>query len=137
MLGDEGLALQSVLVADDNGAFRALVSKVLREHHLEVIEAADGREARDLILGKRPQLVILDALMPRLSGFDLLLQLREKALDYKPVIFVVTGVYKGHRWESETRWQYQIHEYLVKPIWPEDLLAAIARHFPDFSAVST
>jgi DNA-binding response OmpR family regulator len=135
MPGGEALELKTVLVADDNEAFCALVGRVLREHHLEVIQAADGRAARDLIFARRPQLVILDALMPLLSGFDLLLQLREKLPEYTPIIFVVTGVYKAHRWESETRLQYQIHEYLVKPIWPKDLLAAVARHFPDFATV--
>lgn len=131
------MALKSVLVADDSRIFRALMSEVLRERHLEVFEAANGREARDLLLSRRPDLVVLDALMPLLSGFEVLAQLREKAPDYKPVIFVVTAVYKSRRWEAEARQQYQIHEYLEKPLEPEDLLAAIARHFPDFSAVST
>jgi len=128
------VTLKSVLVADDSRIFRALMAEVLREHHLEVVEATNGREALDLMLARRPELVILDALMPLLSGFDVLVQLRAKAPDYSPVIFVVTAVYKSRRWETEARAQYQIHEYLEKPLEPEDLLAAIARHFPGFSA---
>jgi len=130
------VVLKSVLVADDSRIFRVLVSEVLREHHLEVIEAANGREALDLMLANRPELVILDALMPLLSGFDVLVRLREKAPDYKPVIFIVTAVYKSRRWETEARQQYPIHEYLEKPLEPKDLLAAMVRHFPDFSALS-
>jgi len=110
------------------------MAEVLREHHLEVIEATNGREALDLMLARRPDLVILDALMPLLSGFDVLGQLRATAPDYGPVIFVVTAVYKSRRWETEARAQYPIHEYLEKPLEPDDLLAAIARHFPGFSA---
>ncbi|OYV95822.1 MAG: hypothetical protein B7Z68_06610 [Acidobacteria bacterium 21-70-11] len=51
------------------------------------------------------------------------------------MIFIVTAVYKSRRWESEARLQYQVHEYLEKPLEPEDLLKAIGRHFPEFLGV--
>ena len=51
------------------------------------------------------------------------------------MIFIVTAVYKSRRWESEARQQYQVHEYLEKPLEPEDLLKAIGKHFPDFAGV--
>ena len=125
------MPLRQVLIADDSRIFRALMSEVLRESGLDVIEAANGREAFDRALMARPPLLILDALMPLLSGFDVLTKLREKAPDYKPVVFIVTAVYKSRRWESEARQQYQVQEYLEKPLQPEDLLAAIKKHFPD------
>ena len=126
------MALTTVLIADDSRIFRALIAEVLREHGLEVLQAADGREALDVLLAKRPQLVILDALMPLLSGFDVVSKMREKAPDYQPAVFIVTAVYKSRRWESEARQQYRVDEYLEKPLEPEDLLKAIGRHFPDF-----
>ncbi|HVN76594.1 MAG TPA: response regulator [Thermoanaerobaculaceae bacterium] len=126
------MALTTVLIADDSRIFRALVSEVLREHGLEVLQAADGREALDMLIAKRPQLAILDALMPLLSGFDVVSKMREKAPDYHPAVFIVTAVYKSRRWESEARQQYRVDEYLEKPLEPEDLLKAIGRHFPEF-----
>jgi len=126
------VALDRVLMADDSRIFRTLISEVLREHGLEVIQAADGREALDAALSQRPQLLILDALMPLISGFDVISKLREAAPGYKPVVFIVTAVYKSRRWESEARRQYLVEEYLEKPLEPEDLIKAIARHFPDF-----
>ena len=125
-------SLDMVLVADDSRVFRALTVDTLQGHGLEVLEAADGREALHILESKRPQLVILDALMPMVSGFEVLEKLREMAPDYHPVIFVVTAVYKSRRWESETKSQYKVAEYLEKPIEPEDLVKAIARHFPEF-----
>ena len=125
------MPLRQVLIADDSRIFRALMSEVLRESGLDVLEAANGREALDRALAARPELLILDALMPLLSGFDVLTRLREKAPEYKPAVFIVTAVYKSRRWESEARQQYQVQEYLEKPLQPEDLLAAIKRHFPD------
>jgi len=126
------VALARVLMADDSRIFRTLISEVLREHGLEVIQAADGREALDAALSQRPQLLILDALMPLISGFDVISKLRESAPGYKPVVFIVTAVYKSRRWESEARRQYLVEEYLEKPLEPEDLVKAIGRHFPEF-----
>ena len=122
---------KSVLVADDSRIFRSLVVEVLRECGLDVIEAANGREALDVLLAQRPQLAVLDALMPLLSGFDVISTMREKAPDYRPVIFLVTAVYKSRRWETEARQRYGVHEYLEKPLEPATLLAAIGRHFPE------
>ena len=126
------MALTRVLVADDSRIFRSLMGEVLRERGLEVIEAANGREALDALLSQRPQLAVLDALMPLLSGFDVISTMREKVPDYQPVIFLVTAVYKSRRWETEARQQYRVHEYLEKPLEPAELLKAVGRHFPEF-----
>lgn len=127
------MALTQVLIADDSRVFRILMTEVLLEHGLEVFEAANGREALDIMVSKRPQLAILDGLMPLISGLDVIKQAREAAPGYKPVIFIVTAVYKSRKYEAEARRQYQVDEYLQKPLEPADLVAAIARHFPEVS----
>src|SRR3972149_10151520 len=110
------MALRQVLIADDSRVFRILMSEVLLEHGLEVFEAANGREALDIMVSKRPQLAILDGLMPLLSGFDVIKQAREAAPDYKPVIFIVTAVCKSRGDEAEARGQCQVHENQPKPL---------------------
>ena len=125
------MALPRVLIADDSHIFRVFVTDVLKDHGLEVLEAATGREAMEIMLKERPQLAILDGLMPLLSGFEVVQKIRETAPDYKPVVFIVTAVYKGRRWESEAKQKYQVNEYLQKPFEPHDLVAAIRRHFPE------
>ena len=131
------MALRRALVADDSRIFRVVTAESLRERGLEVIEAADGREAVDLLLAQRPELAIIDALMPVVSGFEVIAKLRTAAPDYRPVIFIVTAVFKSRRWEAEARQQYQVDEYLEKPIEPETLVAAIGRHFPEFLQLPT
>jgi CheY-like chemotaxis protein len=128
------MTLERVLVADDSRIFRALTAETLRGYGLEVLEAANGSEALQVLVAKRPELVILDALMPMMSGFEVMERLRDAAPDYHPVIFIVTAVYKSRRWEAETKSQYRVAEYLEKPIEPEDLVKAIARHFPELLA---
>ncbi len=119
-----------VLVADDSRIFRVLVKELLEEKGVTVFEAADGKQALDAALAYRPELLILDALMPRLSGFDVIAKLKEKLPEYQPKVFIVTAVYKSYRWESEARTVYKVDEYLEKPLEPETLLAALRRHFP-------
>ena len=128
--GDGREPLRTVLVADDSRVFRILVSETLRRHGLEVVEAANGSEALELLLKHRPQLVILDALMPVSSGFDVMEKLKAAAPDYQPVTFVVTAVYKSRRWASEARKLYNVAEYLEKPVEPEDLVRTIGSYFP-------
>ena len=131
------MALRTALIADDSRVFRVVTAEVLRERGLQVFEAADGREALELLLAHRPDLMIVDALMPVLSGFEMLAKAREAAPEYRPVTFIVTAVFKSRRWETEARQQYQVDEYLEKPIEPEAMIAAIGRHFPEFLDVKT
>jgi CheY-like chemotaxis protein len=133
---EDKVALTRVLVADDSRIFRALMTEVLRDRGLDVLEAANGRDALDVLLAERPQLAVLDALMPLLSGFDVITRLHEQAPDYHPVIFMVTAVYKSRRWETEARQQYHVEEYLEKPLEPTELVEIIARHFPEMGSSS-
>lgn len=119
------------LVADDSRIFRALLKEVLEEKGITVLEAADGKQALDTALAYRPELMILDALMPRFSGFDVLAKLKEKLPEYHPKVFIVTAVYKSYRWESEAKNVYNVDEYLEKPLEPETLLTVLRRHFPE------
>ncbi len=131
------MTLTTVLLADDSRIFRALVCEVFRDHGIEVLEAANGSDALQILIAQRPQLAILDALMPQLSGFDVLSKLRESGPgDYHPIVFIVTAVYKSRQWEDRARQQYQVDEYLEKPLEPEDLLAKVRRYFPDLGPES-
>jgi len=126
------MPLNRVLVADDSRVFRAVTSETLQAHGLEVLEAANGSEALNKLVTERPELVVLDGLMPLLSGFEVIRRMREAAPDYEPVIFLVTAVYKSYRLRTEAIQQYGVDEYMEKPIEPEDLIHAVAHHFPEF-----
>lgn len=125
------MGAQTALVADDSRIFRSWMGELLREQGFDVVEAANGREALDLALAARPHLLVLDALMPLMSGFDVIAKLRERVPGYRPVLFVVTAVYKSRRWESEARQQHQVDEYLEKPLEESTVLAALGRHFSE------
>jgi DNA-binding response OmpR family regulator len=69
-----------VLIADDDQTIRALLRDMLAEMGHVVVTAANGAEAVDLAASEHPDAVILDFLMPKLSGLDALKAMRERGL---------------------------------------------------------
>ena len=81
----------TVLVADDNSSDRLILSTILKRQGHEVLEAANGREAVDLFTEQRPHLVLMDALMPELDGFQAARMIKRIAgEDLVPVIFLTS-----------------------------------------------
>lgn len=121
--------LGSAVVADDNRISRIILREVLDQHAVTVYEAADGEQAYDLILAHSPDLVISDLLMPKIDGFGLATRIIEEEIDPRPKLFMVSAVYKTRQWRNEAHLTYQADEFLPKPVKPEDLEAALRRHF--------
>ncbi|MFN3237927.1 MAG: SpoIIE family protein phosphatase [Pseudomonadales bacterium] len=81
----------SVLVADDNDSDRLILSGILKRQGHEVLLAANGREAVDMFTEHRPHLVLLDALMPELDGFEAARLIKCAAgEDLVPIIFLTS-----------------------------------------------
>lgn len=88
-LGDEVLAPSRVLVVDDNPVNRKLLRAILASEGYVIDEAASGEEALSRVVEERPDLVLLDVVMPDLDGFDVCTRLkaRPETSDF-PVIFL-------------------------------------------------
>ncbi len=82
-----------ILVADDEEGVRSFLVRFLRGNGYDVDEAEDGEQALASIMENRPDLLVLDIYMPKLSGLDILTRMREAKLD-TPVI-VVSGFADG------------------------------------------
>jgi DNA-binding response OmpR family regulator len=78
-----------VLVVDDDAAIRRLIMAALKRDGYEFLEAPNGREALDLMRSARPDLVVLDLMMPLVSGWDVLQErLGDPVLSKIPVIII-------------------------------------------------
>lgn len=73
--------MKKVLVVDDNALMRKMIISLLMEENLVFEEAADGRDALDMIEKFAYDLVITDILMPRLEGTELIMEIRKKRPD--------------------------------------------------------
>jgi CheY-like chemotaxis protein len=119
--------MTKVLVADDSETILLLLRTRLEMEGYEVATAADGQEAVEALDGAgpdgQPDLILLDAMMPRMSGLDVLRQLRDEGSE-TPVLIV-----SAHR-EVETLNEAEnlgANACVAKPIDFEDLLSRIAK----------
>jgi len=91
-----------VLVADDEPAVLDALSQVVEDLGHQVVRAHDGREALQLARAQRPHLVVTDHMMPRLSGLDLVRQLREEdGLRDVPVLLLSAALPLGSASEAK------------------------------------
>ncbi|MGI9254268.1 MAG: response regulator [Thermomicrobiales bacterium] len=87
-------SVRSILVVEDDEAINTLVTRLLTAWGYEVRRAGDGIEALSEIERSRPDLVLADVMMPRVSGIDLVALLREREIEVPIVLF---SAYDGHR----------------------------------------
>jgi len=84
----------TVLVADDSGLVLRMATDLLMEAGFNVITAADGADALRRIEDDHPDLVVLDLLMPRVTGFDVLREMKRNERVRETPVLVMSGVYK-------------------------------------------
>jgi DNA-binding response OmpR family regulator len=116
-----------VLVADDSETILLLLRTRLEMEGYEVSTAADGQEVVEALAeidaGEKPDLILLDAMMPRMSGLDVLRTLRDEGSE-TPILIV-----SAHREEETLNRAEELgaNACIAKPIDFEDLLGRIAR----------
>jgi DNA-binding response OmpR family regulator len=111
-----------ILAADDETDIRIFIRAVL-EPQYEVVLAADGMEAVDKITTYQPDVIILDAMMPRMSGYNLVQNLRRNARFARTPVLFVSG--KATARDREYALKIGASEFLAKPFAPEELHSAL------------
>ena len=121
-----------ILIVDDDAEIRSLLREYLRKNGYRVTTAADGREFRAAIATARPDLVVLDLMLPGEDGLSLCRDLR--AGSDVPVIMLSA---RGDETDRVVGLEMGADDYLTKPFNPRELLARIktvlrrARSLPD------
>ncbi len=116
------MAYKLLVVDDDKEITDTLQSRLSKEGY-EVVTAFDGEEALAKVKQDNPDVIILDLIMPKLNGFEVLKEIREKYKDkWRPVIILsakteLESVQKGYALEAD--------HYLTKPCSMENLLRGI------------
>lgn len=115
--------IRAVIVDDEPLARQGLRIRLNSFPHIDVVaEAGSGREAVELIVNEKPDLVFLDIQMPGLSGFDVLRLIREKADQMPAVVFVTAYDHYAIR-----AFEVRALDYLLKPVDEERLAVAMER----------
>ena len=113
-------AAKTILICEDDDNLRQLIRVVIGAGY-RIVEAGDGDEALALASEHRPDLIVLDLMMPRMSGFDVLGRLRgDVSVDGTPI--VVMSAWPN---AQEAALEAGADVYLQKPFEPDDLTKII------------
>ena len=112
-----------VLVADDDDDIRDLVAFRLDRAGYEVLRAGDGQQALDLAREHKPDLAVLDVMMPKLTGYDVTRELRADAATSRiPVILLTARVQEA---DVARGFEAGADDYVKKPFSPQELKARV------------
>jgi len=87
---------RTILIADDSDDILKLCETLLAGEGYQVIVAADGTEALRMIREEHPDVVVLDLLMPRMTGFDVLREIRQDERVKDTIVLAISSVYKDN-----------------------------------------
>lgn len=118
--------LYQILIVDDDPVNRMVLSSMLQLHHYQIIEAKDGVDALDIITQSPVDLVILDIMMPKMSGFEVCRALRKTYPIYKlPILFLT-----AKKVDEDVALGFDVgaNEFLTKPVSKYEILPRVANH---------
>jgi len=112
---------KKILVVDDEPTFVRLVDQILTHQGYEVFQASNGQEALRLLFVHKPDLVLLDVVMPKMDGWQTCARIRE--ISDVPLI-MLTGKQKSEE-DIVRGLDYGADDYLIKPVGNKELVAKV------------
>jgi two-component system alkaline phosphatase synthesis response regulator PhoP len=114
-----------ILVAEDSPTIRRMVAARLAADGYEVVEAADGEQALALARSERPDLLVLDKVMPKFDGFEVIRALREDPrTESVPIVMLTERTSEADVLDGL---QLGVEEYMPKPFSPHELSVRVQR----------
>lgn len=117
------MPMQHILVVEDELAIREMLRLALKRAGFTVEEAADVRQAHDFMSKRLPELIILDWMLPGISGIELARQLKKKTQTQQIPIIMLTA--RGEEEDKIRGLEVGADDYVTKPFSPRELIARI------------
>lgn len=115
---------KKILIVDyDTKSLDALTNLFLA-YDVEILKATDGQMAYQKYKTEHPDLILLEAMLPKLHGFDLAKKIYEETKGTVPIV-IVTGLYKEAKYKNEALRSFGVSEYFEKPCDSEKLVGAV------------
>lgn len=125
--GRLGKSVKRILVVDDEDDIRKLVRRLLTDRGHAVMEAERGLIALRLVKEETPDLILLDAMLPEVHGFDIARRIKGSAKYGAIPILMMSAVYRGWRIAEDLKTNYGIEDYIEKPFRIADLISRVDR----------
>ena len=123
MAEEQNLPVQTILVADDEPAIIRMVRRVVQEKY-HILEAENGREAVIIAREEKPDIILMDMMMPEMDGLTACAELKKDEATCSIPVIMLTGV--GFDLNAKLADTLGADGYIVKPFKPKELLEAIA-----------
>ena len=124
-----------ILVVDDDPLARRMLKIILRDPSFDIIEAADGQETLDLVETQNPALIVLDVMMPGMSGYDVCRVLRAKPETVDLPIILYSA--KTHPRDVQDGMDAGATAYMFKPTPRKEMIGAIQQLIAERSRSAT
>lgn len=121
---------KKILIVDYDPKSLSTMSNLFSDLDFLVIKAADGQAAYEKYKAETPDLIILEAMLPKLHGFDLTQKIYAETKGAIPII-IVTGLYKGAQYRNEALRSFGAADYFEKPYVNEELVSAVMKLLHD------
>jgi DNA-binding response OmpR family regulator len=112
-----------ILIVEDEPALNDLIARLLRQEGHEVVQAVDGKQGLDAVETARPDLIILDWMLPKMSGLDVSVAVREKHIT--PIIMLTA---RGDETDLILGLEAGADEFVTKPFKNRELIARVRAH---------
>ncbi|MCK9460989.1 MAG: response regulator [Proteobacteria bacterium] len=120
---------KKILVVDDEDDIRLLISRVLVEKGYAVVTAGRGLEAIHKVQTELPDMIILDAMLPEVHGFDICKKIKgSKKYGHIPVI-MISAIYRGWRYAQDLKDSYGVDDFIEKPFKLGEFIEKVEGHF--------
>ena len=111
------------LVVDDEADILRLIEIKLKKAGFEVMTARDGQEGLEKALVEKPDIMLVDVMMPRMDGYTVVSEVRQKLGSEAPVIILLTA--KGQEADIVKGLTSGADDYIIKPFSPRELIARV------------
>jgi CheY-like chemotaxis protein len=120
------MSKKKILVVDDSKTALFMVTTILKKGPYELVTAADGEEAVTRAVAEHPDLILMDVVMPRMTGFEACQELKRRPETSSiPVILVTT---RGEGDNVEAGFKSGCSDYVTKPINSLELMTKVREH---------
>lgn len=119
----EATARKKILLVDDSATARLMICIVLQDEPYDVLTACDGAEALGKARQNRPDLILLDVVMPHMDGIEACKRLRDDPLTTATPIIMLSA--RDDEGITEASYAYGCNDFVFKPVDPAELLAKV------------
>jgi DNA-binding response OmpR family regulator len=120
------MARKKILLVDDSKIVLLIEQMILAKGPYDIVMASDGSEGLERAVSERPDLILMDLMMPRMNGLEAVRELRRReSTKHIPVIFVTT---RGEAESMAAGFESGGNDYVTKPIDSRALLAKVRDH---------